>query len=383
VRHLVFEAPGPLAWHDVDAPLLDGPGEALVRPLAVARCDLDAAIVRGEAPFRGRTLHHLRNRLPDRIGQRGLFRNAPFRGPFPVGHECVAEVMAVGDEVTAVRPGDRVVVPFQISCGRCERCARGLTASCSGVPARSMYGFGDLGGRAWGGVLADVVRVPFADAMLLKAPDGVPVESLASAGDNVSDGYRTVAAPLAARPGASVLIVGGLASSVGLYSVACARALGATEVAYLDHDRARLVIAERLGARVIEGKYRTIRGPFAITVDASATPDGLAAAMLSTEPGGTCTSVGIYYDARTPTPLLGAYGIGLTFITGRVDSRSVVPSVLALLADRKLEVGPVTTRLAEWEDAIDAMLDPGTKTIIVRRSRKTISRDAGRATPRA
>lgn len=225
-----------------------------------------------------------------------------------------------------------------------------------------MYGFGDLGGRAWGGVLADVVRVPFADAMLVPAPQNVRSEWLASAGDNVSDGFRTVAEPLAARPGAPVLVVGGLASSVGLYAVASARALGVRDVRYLDHDRARLGIAERLGAVAIEGPFRKARIPAPITVDASASPEGLSAAMLSTEPGGVCTSVGIYYDARTPIPLLGAYGIGLTFITGRVSSRAVVPHVLALLADAKLEVGPVTTRFAAWDDAIDAMLDPGVKT---------------------
>jgi alcohol dehydrogenase len=366
VRQAVFEAPGRLSWHDVPAPALQGPAEALVRPLAVARCDLDAALLRGEAPFRGRALHWLRNHLPERIGQRGIFRNAPFRGPFPFGHECVAEVIAVGDAVTGVRAGDRVVVPFQINCGACERCRRGLTASCTGVPERSMYGFGKLGGLAWGGVLADVVRVPFADAMLVAAPRGVPAQALASAGDNVADGHRTVALHLAERPGAPVLVVGGLAASVGLYAVACARALGASEVRYLDQDRRRNAIAERLGARVVEGRYRTQRGPFPITVDASAHPDGLAAALMSTEPGGVCTSVGIYYDRRTPAPLRGAYGIGLTFITGRVNSRAQVPAVLALLAGGELDVETVTTRVAPWEDALEAMMEPGAKVIVAR-----------------
>jgi alcohol dehydrogenase len=363
---VVFEAPGRLSWRDVPAPELQRPGEALVRPLAVARCDLDAALLRGDAPFRGRALHWLRNHLPDRVGQRGLFRDAPFRGPFAFGHECVAEVLSTGDAVRTVEVGDRVVVPFQISCGRCERCARGLTASCAGVPERSMYGFGALGGRGWGGVLADVVRVPFADAMLVRAPAGVSAEALASAGDNVSDGHRAVAPHLAARPGARVLVVGGLATSVGLYAVACARALGSTEVSYLDSDRTRLAIAERLGARALEGRYRTVRGPFPITVDASAHPDGLAAAMMSTEPGGVCTSVGIYYARRTPVPVRGAYGIGLTFITGRVNSRAEVSAVLDLLAHARLDVTPVTTLVAPWDDALEALLEPGAKVIVTR-----------------
>jgi alcohol dehydrogenase len=339
MKTLVFEEPGRLAWSDVEAPTLQHAREALVRPLAVARCDLDASILRGQAPF---------------------------QGPFAIGHECVAEVIAIGDDVKSVSVGDRVVVPFQISCGACARCKSGLTASCTGVRARSMYGFGDLGGREWGGVLSDVVRVPFADAMLLLAPENVSSESLASAGDNVSDGYRTVAEPLARNPHAPVLVVGGSASSVGLYAVACARALGSSDVRYVDHDGQRLTVAERLGAKAIDTKYASFRGSFPITVDASAAHDGLAAAMLSTEPGGICTSVGIYYDDRAPVPLLGAYGIGLTFITGRVNSRSVVPNVLRLLAKKNLDVASVTTRLASWDDAIDAMLDPSPKVIVTR-----------------
>jgi alcohol dehydrogenase len=377
MKQLVFFEPGRVAWRDVPEPSIEAPREALVRPLAVARCDLDAGLIRGDAPFRGRALHWLRNHLPERIGHRGIFRNAPFRGPFPMGHECVAEVIATGDDVTTVRPGDRVVVPFQIACGRCERCVRGLTASCTGVPARSMYGFGDVGGLAWGGVLADVVRVPFADAMLVAAPENVPSESLASAGDNVSDGYRTVAEPLAARPGAPVLVVGGGASSVGLYAVACARALGSSDVRYLDQDRVRLAIAERLGATALEGRYRSIRPSAPITVDASASPDGLAAAVLSTEPGGVCTSVGIYYEMRTAFPMLGAYGIGITFVTGRVNSRAVVPKVLALLASEALHVAPIATRVAPWEEAPLAMLDPGPKVIVTRPPKHETPRAGG------
>lgn len=366
MKQLFFLAPGDLAWDDVEAPVLEGPGEAIVKPLAVARCDLDAAIVGGEAPFRGRALHFMRNHLPERIGQKGLFKNAPFRGPYPLGHECVAEVLAVGSDVTSFAKGDRVVVPFQISCGACERCKRGLTASCTGVPPRSMYGFGALGGMRWGGMLCDAVRVPFAEAMLVAAPKGVPNALLASTGDNVVDGYRTVAEPLAKMPRVPVLVVGGLATSVGLYAVACARALGASEVVYHDVNRDRLELAEKLGAKVVEGPYRTQRGGYPITVDASATPDGLAAAMLSTEPGGTCTSVGIYYDERTPVPLRGAYGIGLTFVTGRVQARTELPHVLTLLADQRLDIAAATTLVARWDDAAEAMKHRGAKVVVSR-----------------
>jgi alcohol dehydrogenase len=259
-----------------------------------------------------------------------------------------------------VRRGDRVVVPFQISCGACDPCRRGVTASCSSVPHAASYG---LGRGTWGSVMADVVRVPFADAMLLRAPN-VPAEELASAGDNVADGHRTVAPYLSARPGAPVLVVGGEASSVGLYAVQCAIALGSERVDYLDHDRQRLEIAQRLGARPIESAYRKQRTAYPITVDASADPDGLAAAVLSTEPGGHATSVGIYFAKRTPFPLLPAFMNGVHFHTSRVCSRTELPAVLELIAEGRIVPSRVTTCRASFEDAPEAFLHRGVKVVL-------------------
>ncbi|MBH9879285.1 dehydrogenase, partial [Clostridioides difficile] len=71
-----------------------------------------------------------------------LFRGLPFAAPFPFGHECVGEVVEIGEGVTTVAPGDRVVVPFQIACGECPRCRRGTTASCEAVPQAASYGLG-------------------------------------------------------------------------------------------------------------------------------------------------------------------------------------------------------------------------------------------------
>jgi alcohol dehydrogenase len=358
MRQLVFERVGRLSFREVAAPTITAPEQALVTPLAVARCDLDAAIVEGRAPFRSRPLHALRSIAPR------LFRSLPFGGPFAFGHECVAEVLSVGAEVRSVKPGDRVVVPFQISCGRCERCMRGVTASCSAVAHAASYG---LGRGDWGSVMADVVRVPFADAMLVRAPDVSAVE-LASAGDNVADGHRAVASFLAARPGAPVLVVGGEAMSVGLYAVLCAAALGSEQVDYIDPDPARRSLAEKLGARVLGARYERQSRGYPITVDASAHPDGLAAALLSTEPGGDCTSVGIYFAKRTPFPLLPAFMNGVHFHTSRVCSRSELPSVLSLIGSGRLVPSRVTTLLAGFDEAPEAFLHRGAKVVLTRGS---------------
>ena len=364
MQQLTFLKPGRLEWRDVRAPELTADTDALVRPLAVARCDLDVAILRGEAPFRGALLHFLRNHLPDGIGQNGIFHGAPFKGPYAFGHETVAEVIAVGDAVRTVRPGERVIVAFQISCGSCRRCRRGLTNSCETVPPRSMYGFGELGGHSWGGMLADAQRVPFADHMLTPLPAGASPVALASAGDNLCDGYRTVAPHLRNDPDARVLVVGGGAWSVGLYAAATASALGAS-VDYVDDDEARRTIATRVGARALRWSERNGER-YAVSVDASADPDRLAYALTALEPGGVCTSVGIYYTPTTPLPLRAMYGSGVTLITGRANPSADLGAALELVSSGRLDPGAVTTTVAAWDDAAEALLEPTAKVVVAR-----------------
>jgi alcohol dehydrogenase len=338
MRQLTMTESRDLEWRDVADPSLEAPGQALVRPMAVALCDLDQPIIRGQAP------------IP---------------GPIALGHECVAEVMEVGDEVSGVSVGDVVSVPFQISCGDCGFCRRGLTGSCETVPPRSMYGFGVFGGD-WGGALSDALRVPYADAMLVPVPDGLDPVSVASVSDNVVDGWRTVAPGLADRPGAPVLIVGGGARSVALYAVDAALALGAERVTYLDHDPSRLGVAEELGAETIDGPPPRSHGSYPITVDASATVEGLHCALRSTEPGGRCTSVGIIYEPETPLPLLEMYTEGVHFHIARAMARADMPRVLELTAAGKLRPERVTSQVAGWDDAIEAIAEPQTKLVISR-----------------
>ena len=282
-------------------------------------------------------------------------------------------MIEVGDAVRGVVPGDVVVVPFQISCGECAACAAGHTGSCRTVPRGSAYGMQPLGG-AWGGALADVLRVPFADAMLVALPDGLDPVALASVADNVPDGYRAVAAPLAHAPGADVLVVGGWARSVGLYAAACAKALGAGRVVYADTDPGRLEQAAALGAEPVavpageDGApaWPAKLGRFAITVDASGHHAGLHAALRSTAADGTCTSVAIYFEPTTPVPLLEMYTRGCTLHTGRCHARALIPDVLALIADGRLDPALVTSAVVGFDDAESALAELPTKLILER-----------------
>jgi threonine dehydrogenase-like Zn-dependent dehydrogenase len=338
LKQLTLIEPERVEWLDVAAPAVEGNGDALVRPLAVAMCDLDIGIIRGEVP------------MPP---------------PVALGHEFVAEVVEAGPAVKSVSAGDRVIVPFQISCGDCEPCRRGQTGSCKSVPPGSAYGFGAVGGD-WGGALSDLVRVPFADAMLLPLPEGLEPAAVASVSDNVPDAWRTVAPGLERRAGAEVMIVGGGARSIALYAVEFADALGASRIVYLDDDQSRLELAGQLGAETVEGPLPKKAGSFPITVDAGGTRESLTCAIRSTESGGVCTSVGIVFEPETPVPLFEMYAKGIEFRIGRVQARAAIPSVLQLAKSGRINPERVTSRVASWEEAPDAVCELETKLVIAR-----------------
>jgi threonine dehydrogenase-like Zn-dependent dehydrogenase len=339
VRQLTYTAPKELEWREAPDPHLTSDRGALVRPMAVATCDLDALIIDGTSPF---------------------------PAPFPIGHECVAEVVDVGDAVSSLAPGQLVSVPFQISCGACASCRRGRTGNCEEVAFMSTYGFGPAV-QDWGGFLSDLVPVPYAEHMLVPVPAGLQPADVASASDNISDAWRAVGPRLAEEPGAPVLVVGGAGpGSIGLYAVALAVALGAQSVLYVDADDGRRRIAAELGAEVL-GEMPKRAGPFPITVDASADPDGLSLALRSTAPDGACTSVAIYFGEQPALPMLAMYTKCITFRTGRAHAREAMPHVLELAASGALHPELVTTRVVQWEEAIDALLERDWTKLVIER----------------
>lgn len=342
MQQLTFVAPRTFEWHEVDVPSLQGAGEALVRPLAVSRCDLDLYIATG------------------------LF---PMKGPFAFGHEIAGQVVDVGDAVMSVKPGDRVIVPFQINCGTCGMCRRGLTNACTAVPAYSAYGLAPSSGREWGGGLSDLVRVPYADAMLLKIPAGMAMPGVAAMSDNATDGYRTVAGPLAQWPGADVLVVGGLAQSVGLYAVQAARALGARRIVYRDFDVQRLAQAKAMGAEAVLTAYAAdmpVEELFPVVVDAAGILDALVFALRSTAPCGTCTGVSAGTGGGGTLPLRAMYMKGITYTVSRVHARGDMEAALTCLHGAGAHAASVKTREVAFTDAADTMAEPDVKLVFVR-----------------
>jgi len=178
-----------------------------------------------------------------------------------LGHEFVGDVVDVGSEAGELRVGDRVVVPFPISCGRCWFCEHGLYALCdasnpnAAIP-RVAYGYSPAGifgySHAFGGFAggqADYVRVPYADVGPAKVPDAVDDEQAVMLSDVMPTGWQAAEA-CDIQPGDAIAVWG--AGPVGLMAVAAARHLGAELVVAIDRYPERLYRAERLGARTID-----------------------------------------------------------------------------------------------------------------------------------
>jgi alcohol dehydrogenase len=372
MRELRFERSGRLAWHERDRPALVEPGDAIVRPFVAGRCDGDTLPI--HRPVSRALQAGIALRLVDPVVG-SICGRVPFRGPFAIGHECAAEITAVGTGVTQLRAGQRVIVPWAVSCGTCPPCRRGLTAKCAttaGGGTLAAYGFGPSCGP-WGGMIADEFRVPFAEHMLVPIPAGIPAERVAAAGDNLADAWRAVVAPLAAREGGTVLVLGGGAKSIGLYAAGLAVAHGAAAVDYLDDDAERRSIAESFGARTGTIGRRPRSGYevgydvcYDVVVEATSRAAGLRRAVRAVAPGGVCTAVGYYFATGTRLPLMHMYATDATLRLGVSHTRAVLPGLLDFLHRTGFPAERVTTHTAAWDDAPDAYLARTTKLVLRR-----------------
>lgn len=365
-------------WRSVPEPKLGGPREALVRPVIASRCDGDNLPIFNHVTTglrAGIALHYFDPMVSELLGP------SPYGKPFAIGHECIAEVVEYGEEVTGLRKGQLVIVPWSISCGHCPTCTHGLTSHCTeaGDTRVSGYGFGESMGP-WGGSVCDLMRVPFADAMLVPVPSDIDPLKLASASDNMPDAWRGVAPVLQKFPGAPVLVIGGGARSIGLYAAGMAVALGSSQVDYVDYDPERLRIAEALGANAMEAKRGSAwldrhaprsHGPYLAAVEASSKAAGIRYALRSLSAGGACTAVGFYFAKKTSLPLMQMYANSITLHVGISHPRRDLPGVIDLVRGGTFDPLLVATLVADWEDAPEAFMTRTTKVVVHRQGAGT------------
>lgn len=328
MKVLNVQSAGRLAWIEAPSPKLSSAHSALVRPIASASCDLDRRLIAGSTPF---------------------------KLPFALGHECVAEVLKVGEAVLTVRRGDLVSVPWKIACGTCPQCLAGRATACTTVPRHAAYGV-PAGGH-WGGLFSEVVDVPFADAMLVPLPAGLNPLAVASASDNLTDAWVATSRPISTRPDARVLVVGGT-ESLGVLAVQMAVAAGAGSVDYLDDNEYRRDLALRSGANVELERYDVV-------VSATRDHESLRRGLLALAPGGHCSCIGIIFD-DPKIPLFGMYLRDVTLSVGLCNVRPHIPKVFDLVSSGRCDPLMVSPTVVSPDEATEALLDPLAKCIMVR-----------------
>ncbi|MFC9491743.1 alcohol dehydrogenase catalytic domain-containing protein, partial [Streptomyces hydrogenans] len=297
-----------------------------------------------------------------------------------LGHEPMGVVEEVGPEVTVLKTGDRVVIPFNISCGSCFMCGHGLHSQCETTQVRehgtgaSLFGYTKLYGQVPGGQ-AEYLRVPFGNSLPIPVPDGPPDDRFVYLSDVLPTAWQAVAYA-EVPPGGSVAVLG--LGPIGDMSCRIAAHRGAGTVIGVDLVPERLERARRRGVHALDLKecgddlsdaVRSLtggRGPDAV-IDAvgmeahgghvaaaaqsltALLPDAPAAALMKragvdrlaalrtaidlVRRGGTVSVSGVYGGAADPLPLLTMFDKQLTLRMGQANVLRWVDDILPLLTD--------------------------------------------------
>jgi glutathione-independent formaldehyde dehydrogenase len=217
----VFKAPFSLAVEDVDDPVIEQPGDAVIRVTTANICGSDLH------PYEGR---------------------APLEAGMVLGHENMGIVEETGAGVNRIKTGDRVSVPFNLACGTCRNCDEGWTSAClranpSGQPGAG-YGYPQMG--PYRGGQAEYLRVPWADFNLLELPPGDEHErDFTMLSDIFPTGYHGTELA-GVGPGRTVAIFG--TGPVGLMAAHSANIRGAAQTFVVDFQPDRLALAGAMGA---------------------------------------------------------------------------------------------------------------------------------------
>jgi threonine dehydrogenase-like Zn-dependent dehydrogenase len=296
-----------------------------------------------------------------------------------IGHEPMGVVEEVGPDVQHVRAGDRVVVPFNISCGHCFMCERSLQSQCETTQVRehgkgaALFGYTKLYGQVPGGQ-AEYLRVPQAQYGPIKVPAGPPDERFLYLSDVLPTAWQAVR--YADVPKGGTLAVYGL-GPIGQFCVRVARALGVERVIGVDLVPERLELARRHGAELVE--WTDDGDPALEIMDltggrgadsvidavgteahgapvqellqklASRTPAAVATRLMervgtdrtaalhtaisTVRRGGTLSLIGVYGGAATPMPMLELFDKQVQVRMGQANVRAWVDEIMPYLLD--------------------------------------------------
>ncbi len=286
----------------------------------------------------------------------------------------MGEVVEVGDGVHNLKPGDRVVVPFPISCGECFFCKRGMSSLCEnsnpnaalaeefwGHSPAGIFGYSHLLGGYAGGQ-AEYARVPFADVGPIKIEDGLTDEQVLFLSDIFPTGYMA-AENCGIQDGDTIAVWG--CGPVGQFAIKSAYLLGAERVIAIDRIPERLRLAqEKGGAHILNYEEVDIydalmeltggRGPDAC-IDAvgmeSHRPIALRQAMMACRNGGTLSVPGVYGGLIDKVPFGSVMNRSVTIKTGQTHVHRYLRPLLERIQNGEIDPSFVITHRLSLEEA--------------------------------
>ncbi len=312
-----------------------------------------------------------------------------------LGHEFMGEVVEVGKDVNQIKVGNKVVIPFAISCGVCYFCKNHLWSLCSttnpnseilqkayGYSTAALYGYSHMYGGIPGGQ-AEYVRVINADVNAYKVPKNIEDEKVLFLGDIFSTAYMAVVNALRGYDINTIAIFG--CGPVGLHSIMCAKLLGVNRIIAIDKEPVRLNLALNLGAEIIDystdkdvvEKIKSItafKGPDAVidAVGMEATghgieniydtvkqtlklqtdrPIALRQAIQCCRPGGTVSIPGVYSGFVDTFPIGAAFGKGLEFRMGQTHVHAYINKLRDIVINGEADPSVIITHRLKLDDA--------------------------------
>ncbi len=312
-----------------------------------------------------------------------------------LGHENMGVVIEVGSEVTNLQVGDRVVVPFTISCGACWFCQKGMFSACErtnpnadlaikamGHSPAGLFGFSHMLGGYSGGQ-AEYLRVPMADIGPIKIPDRVTDEQALFLSDIFPTGYMA-AENAQIKDGDTVAIWG--CGPVGQFAIRSALMMGAGRVIAIDQVPERLAMAEAGGAETLDFSKVDVHEELMKATDNRRGPDScidavgceasghggldamidkaktavllatdrihvLRQAIMACRMGGTVSIPGVYVGMGDKIPLGALMNKGLTIKSGQTHVQAYTKPLLAKIEAGEIDPSFVVTHPASLEDA--------------------------------
>ncbi|WP_374250353.1 zinc-dependent alcohol dehydrogenase [Xanthobacter sp.] len=370
MKALTFHGKGDIRCEQVPDPQIQHPRDAIIKVTACAICGSDVHIYDGVIP----SMEH---------------------GDV-LGHETMGEVMEVGSGASNLKVGDRVVVPFTISCGECFFCRRGFYSGCErsnpnhkmaeemwGYSPAGLFGYSHMLGGYSGGQ-AEYLRVPYADVGPIKVPDGLTDEQVLFLSDIFPTGY--MAAEFCDLKGGETVAIWGC-GPVGQMAIRSAFMLGAERVIAIDTVPERLALARAGGAETLdfldEDIYARIRDMTngrgadacidAVGTEADASSSLLAridrikvATFMGTDRPhvlrqaiqccrnfGVVSIVGVYGGFLDKIPMGSAINRGLTFRMAQTPVQRYLPILMQRIQNGDIDPSFVITHRAGLEDGPD------------------------------